>query len=174
MNKVTDRILTIFISFRTAVVLLVLYAVLLGIATWIEKTWGTSMARSLVYCSPFFFILQLLMVAVFFVYASKHQFLSGNRLGLLFTHLSFVVILAGAGITHYYGEEGLLHLREGEKNDRMLVREADGTTSTMQLPFSVRLNDFVLKRYPGSGSPSSYESLVTILETERSMMPIFI
>lgn len=167
MNKVTDRILTIFISFRTAVVLLVLYAVLLAIATWIEKTWGTSMARSLVYCSPFFFILQLLMVAVFFVYASKRQYLSGNRLGLLFTHLSFVVILAGAGITHYYGEEGLLHLREGEKNDMMLVREADGTTSTMQLPFSVRLNDFVLKRYPGSGSPSSYESLVTILENGK-------
>lgn len=121
-----------------------------------------------------FFHITVVDGCCFFVYASKHQYLSGNRLGLLFTHLSFVVILTGAGITHYYGEEGLLHLREGEKNDRMFVREVDGTTSTMQLPFSVRLNDFVLKRYPGSGSPSSYESLVTILETERSMMPIFI
>lgn len=167
MNKITDRILTIFGSFRMAVGLLVLYAVLLAVATWIEKTWGTSVARNLVYYSPLFFILQLLMVANFFIYAGKHQYLSGGRLGLLFTHLSFVVILAGAGVTHFYGEEGLLHLREGEKTDIMFVREADGATRTIRLPFSVRLNDFVLKRYPGSGSPSSYESLVTIVDNGK-------
>lgn len=167
MNKIINRILGIFVSFRTCVALLVLYAVLLAVATWIEKIWGSSVAKDLVYYSPFFFILQLLLVVNFFAFAYKHQYLSGSRLGILFTHLSFLVILVGAGITHFYGEEGLLHLREGKISNIMLVRETGGTTGTVQLPFSVRLNDFVLKRYPGSGSPSSYESLVTILENGK-------
>jgi cytochrome c-type biogenesis protein CcsB len=35
----------------------------------------------------------------------------------------------------------------------------------LQLPFSIKLNDFQLDRYPGSMSPSSYASEVTINET---------
>lgn len=35
------------------------------------------------------------------------------------------------------------------------------------LPFSLKLNDFVLERYPGSNSPSSYESLVTLTDKEK-------
>jgi len=37
------------------------------------------------------------------------------------------------------------------------------------LPFSLRLNDFVLTRYPGSNSPSSYESLVTLADKEEGL-----
>ena len=38
----------------------------------------------------------------------------------------------------------------------------------MKLPFSVKLNDFRLVRYPGSESPSSYESDLTIITPEWS------
>jgi len=37
------------------------------------------------------------------------------------------------------------------------------------LPFSLKLNDFVLTRYPGSNSPSSYESLVTLTDNEQGV-----
>ena len=36
------------------------------------------------------------------------------------------------------------------------------------LPFSVRCNDFVLDRYPGSGSPSSYMSKVSIIDNRNN------
>ena len=37
------------------------------------------------------------------------------------------------------------------------------------LPFSLRLKDFTLIRYPGSNSPSSYESLVTLTDKELGL-----
>ncbi len=37
----------------------------------------------------------------------------------------------------------------------------------IKLPFSIRLDDFVLERYPGSNSPSSYESEVVLIDDEN-------
>ncbi|HEY3390247.1 MAG TPA: cytochrome c biogenesis protein CcsA [Prolixibacteraceae bacterium] len=37
------------------------------------------------------------------------------------------------------------------------------------LPFSLKLNDFVLERYPGSNSPSSYESHITLTDKELGL-----
>ena len=37
------------------------------------------------------------------------------------------------------------------------------------LPFSLALEDFILERYPGSDSPSSFESLVRLEDQERSL-----
>ncbi|MBL0102291.1 MAG: cytochrome c biogenesis protein CcsA [Bacteroidetes bacterium] len=39
----------------------------------------------------------------------------------------------------------------------------------IELPFSIRLNDFILERYPGSESPSSYASEVTVLDSRNSI-----
>jgi cytochrome c-type biogenesis protein CcsB len=38
-----------------------------------------------------------------------------------------------------------------------------------QLPFSLRLNKFVLERYPGSMSPSSFASEVTLIDQEKGV-----
>ena len=37
------------------------------------------------------------------------------------------------------------------------------------LPFSLALEDFILERYPGSDSPSSFESLVRLEDQERGL-----
>src|SRR5690606_39085046 len=39
----------------------------------------------------------------------------------------------------------------------------------IEIPFSVKLNDFQLERYPGSESPSSYASEVTVIDGETEM-----
>ncbi|MDO9152684.1 MAG: cytochrome c biogenesis protein CcsA [Paludibacter sp.] len=38
---------------------------------------------------------------------------------------------------------------------------------TQKLPFSITLHDFVLERYPGSHSPSSYSSEITVVDPEN-------
>jgi len=38
----------------------------------------------------------------------------------------------------------------------------------VNLPFSLKLNDFILERYPGSDSPSGYRSEVTLIDKERN------
>lgn len=167
MPRFINYIYRVFSSFRTSVVLLLVYAILMAVATIIEKIYGTPVAREAVYYSPVFFFIQLLLIVNFLIYARNHQYLSGRRLGIILTHLAFIVIIAGAVTTHIVGEEGILHIREGETADSMTMLE-NGVTRVVPLPFSVRLDDFVLERYPGSGSPSSYESFVTVFSKSGS------
>ena len=141
----------------TTIVLLLIYAFGLAIATFIEKYHGTAAAKAMIYYSPVFFLLQFLLVANFVAIVIKHQLLKRRRWGLMVTHAAFIVILLGALISHLFGEEGILHLREGEASDRIMNRTSDQTLYHT-LPFSVELVKFTLTRYPGSASPSAYES----------------
>ena len=144
-------------SYVTTIVLLLVYAVGLAVAPFIEKYWGTATAKSVVYYSPLFFLLQFLMVVNFLAIVVKKHLLQHRRWGLLVVHFSFLIILLGALVSHIWGEEGILHLREGESSDCMAVRSAQQTTYHT-LPFTVELVKFTLTRYPGSASPSAYES----------------
>lgn len=158
MKVTLERILS---SFVTTVVLLLIYASGLAIATFIEKYHGTIAAKAMVYYSPLFFLLQFLLVVNFIAVFIKYQLLKRRKWGLMLTHFAFIVILFGALVSHLFGEEGILHLREGESSDRIAVRTSDNT-SFHALPFQVELLKFTLTRYPGSASPSSYESEVLI------------
>ena len=150
-----------FSSFVTTIVLLLIYAFGLAVATFIEKYHGTAAAKAMVYYSPLFFLLQFLLVVNFIAATLKHQYLKRGKWGLMLTHFAFIVILLGALTSFLFGEEGILHLREGETSDRIAVRTSDNTTFHT-LPFSVELKKFTLTRYPGSASPSSYESEVIV------------
>lgn len=146
----------------TALVLLLVYAVVLAAATFIEKYHGTETAKILVYHSPLFFLLQLLMVLNFIAIVIKRRYFQTRKWGLLLTHFAFIIILLGALTSFLCGEEGILHLREGETSNQIAVRTSGNHTSAHTLPFSVELKKFTLTRYPGSSSPSSYESEVVV------------
>lgn len=158
MKATLERILS---SFVTTIVLLLLYGFGLAIATFIEKYHGTPAAKAMVYYSPLFFLLQFLLVVNFIAVLIKYQYIKQRRWGLLIVHTSFIIILLGALTSFQFGEEGILHLREGEATDQIAVRSGDLTTFHT-LPFTVELEKFTLTRYPGSSSPSSYESEVLV------------
>ena len=154
MKATLERILS---SFVTTIVLLLLYGFGLAVATFIEKYHGTAAAKAMIYYSPLFFLLQFLLVVNFIVIAVKYQYCKLHRWGLMVVHTSFIIILFGALTSFQFGEEGILHIREGESTDQIAVRQGDLTTFHT-LPFTVELVKFTLTRYPGSSSPSSYES----------------
>lgn len=154
MKATLERIIS---SSVTTIVLLLIYALGMAVATFIEKYHGTVAAKAMVYYSPLFFFLQFLMVANFVAIVIKHQLLQRCKWGLMVTHVAFIIILLGALVSHLFGEEGILHLREGESSDRIAIRTSDQTIYHT-LPFSVELVNFTLTRYPGSASPSAYES----------------
>ena len=161
-----QKIKQLLSSYTATVILLLLYAVILALATFIEKQYGTVAAKIFVYYSPVFFLLQFLLVLNFVFALIKYRYLKHRRWALLTVHTAFVVILAGAFITHIFGKEGQVHIREGEKTDEMMVHTQRGM-SVEKLPFELELTDFRLNRYPGSASPSSYESDVKVhLENE--------
>ena len=158
----------LFSSYVTMIVLLSLYAISMAVATFIEKAHGAMLAKTLVYHSPVFFLLQFLLIVNFVMIGFHHQLLKRKRWGLLTVHFSFIVILLGALVTHNFGKEGILHLREGETSDKIIAHTNLGR-HVFGLPFQVELVKFKLTRYPGSMSPSSYESelLVHIDGTTR-------
>ena len=73
----------------------------------------------------------------------------------------------------YDGQEEIIKL-VGQRGSRGLTRELDFNdhvhikisygSKELSTPFSIRLNDFQLDRYPGSMSPSSYASEVTVID----------
>ncbi|MDR0430634.1 MAG: c-type cytochrome biogenesis protein CcsB [Tannerellaceae bacterium] len=156
--KLLERIAS---SYVTAIVLLIIYAFCLALATFIEKYHGTVAAKMIVYYSPLFFLLQFLLVVNFLAALVKHRLLKKKKWGFILIHFAFIIILFGALISHLFGEEGILHLREGESSNRLMVETSKGT-HYHTLPFHVELIKFTLSRYPGSSSPSSYESEVLV------------
>jgi len=148
-------------SYVTMAILLALYATGLATATFIEKAYGTLFAKTAIYYSPLFFLLQALLVANFAAVVIKHRLLKSGRWGLLMVHVSFMVILLGAFISHFFSQEGTLHLREGQIGNQVEIHTNRGH-AVHTLPFQIELVKFTLKRYPGSMSPSSYESEVLV------------
>ncbi len=144
-------------SYRTMLLLLTIYAVGLSAATFIEKAHGSTLAKVLIYYSPLFFLLQLLLIANFVGIIRRRRFIQKKHWSMLLVHISWAVILLGALISHLFGVEGTIHLREGEKKNHIHIRSNHGQRME-PLPFEIELERFTLTRYPGSASPSSYES----------------
>lgn len=168
----------IIASFVTTLWLLLAYALLLAAATFLEKYQGTATARELIYNNYGFYLLQLLL-AINFIAATIGQLKSrkNRKTGLLILHFAFIVILIGAWVTATFSTEGIIHLREGESTATMILVKP-GTQPDMkrpemvELPFRITLNDFKLMRYPGSQSPSAYESHVLIADSEGNRAEI--
>ncbi len=162
-----ERVIRFLRSSRSAVLLMGLYALLMAVATVVEKFYSTPVAKTLIYYSPLFLLLHVAMVANFVALTLHRRLWTVRRWPYVLVHGAFVIILIGATVTHFFSREGIVSLREGERTDRMLVRDG-GAMHEEMLPFEVELLDFELVRYPGSQSPSSFESTLKISHGDKT------
>ncbi len=173
-----EKIKQILSSYKTTLILLLLYALMMAVGTFIEESVSTTAAKIIIYYSPSFFAVQLLLVINFFLALMQKRFIQDKRWGMIVLHLSLMVILVGAMVTHIFGKEGTVHIREGEKTNTMVIHTTKDV-SVHELPFVLELKEFHLIRYPGSESPSSYESDLIIysddevIETKVFMNNVF-
>ena len=91
------------------------------------------------------------------------------------------------------GNSFTFHLTDGKESSTINLNERssekivtgsfslDGTTvevsygsEIISLPFTIRLNDFVLERYPGSSSPSGYKSDVVLIDKSGNVEKPFL
>jgi len=257
------KISNVLFSFKTTLTLLAILAIGAGYATFIENDFGTSTARVLVYNNIWYETILVLTTINLTGIIFKYKMWK-NTPRFIF-HSSFVIILIGAGITRYAGYEGIMQIKEGTTENRMISLEpylqvtikdgdktyfkeyqmefttllksvnefkhtisyadkelnvdyknyilakkgnakmgmltvdvtANGETQELKLPgrrsqkglkrelkfgdtsvfleygskvltlpFAIKLNDFQLDRYPGSMSPSSYASEVTVMKQD--------
>lgn len=152
-------------GFPTTFVLLLVTTVAIILATFIESATSTEHARKLVYNATWFEVVLALLTLNIAGSLFYHKSFSWRKIAVPLFHLSFVLLMVGAFFTRYTGVEGLVHIRENDKTNIVYLENNGGE---MELPFEIYLNDFELVRYPGSNSPSSYSSVVTVNDHENS------
>ncbi len=119
--KTAWQILT---SMKTMVILVLIFALSCAVATFIENDHGIETSWALVYGSTWFEILQILLGVNLVANIIKFKLYKRKKLPAFIFHIGFLVILIGSGLTRYMGHEGVLHIREGEAENRMLSADA--------------------------------------------------
>lgn len=112
-----------FFSFSLFFVLLCSYGAILAVATFLENDFGTSSIKALVYHTRWFDILHVIMGIQLIGMMVKYKMWKREKLPMFFFHGAFIVILLGSGITRYFGFEGMIHIREGKSESRVLSSE---------------------------------------------------
>ncbi|SEA26703.1 cytochrome c biogenesis protein CcsA [Psychroflexus halocasei] len=114
------KIANILFSTRLMAVLFIIYAVAMAVGTFVENSFATITAREWIYDAWWFEVIMVFFVINFLGNISRYKLWRKERLTTLVLHLSFILILVGAFITRYIGEEGIMPIREGEVTDVML------------------------------------------------------
>ena len=141
--------------------LLIITIITLISATILEKFYGTPWVASNVYGSWWFVLLWAAVTITALIYIIQRRLYKQPYTLLL--HLSFVVILLGALVTHYYGINGQIHLRMNEEPNNRFI---DSYNQEQLLPFYLTLENFDIIPYPGTNNPMDYVSHINILETK--------
>ena len=144
------------------------YVAVIGVlvtATVLEKIYGTPFVMEHIYGAWWFIALWGILCVGSVVTLIRGKVY--KRPATLLLHLSFILILIGALVTHLDGLQGSMHLRKGEVANMMMNRE---TELIEQLPFQLKLVDFDLQTYPGTQSPMDYCSLVVIDGTTDTLV----
>ncbi len=114
------KILNVLYSTRLTAILFILFATAMGVATFIENDYGTQTSKALVYNTWWFEGIMLFFVINFFGNIFRYRLYRKEKWSVLLFHISFLLILIGAGITRYIGFEGMMIIDEGETTNKFL------------------------------------------------------
>lgn len=90
-----------------------------------------------------------------------------SRFGAYITHLSILIIMAGAVIGNVWGYKAFVNIEEGTSIDQVRSRD---NTEPIDLGFTVRCDDFDVSYYPNSNRPKDYNSDLVILENGKEII----
>ncbi|MCF8337964.1 MAG: cytochrome c biogenesis protein CcsA, partial [Bacteroidales bacterium] len=134
-------------SIKLMGILILIFALAIGVATFIENDYSTATAQALVYDTLWFEILLLLLTLNLIGNFVINRLFKKSKFTIFLFHLAFIIILIGAAITRYLGFEGSMHIRENEKSnvvrtyDSYLKVNLDDGQSTKQISEEVTFAD---------------------------------
>ena len=117
------RLARYLLGMPAVITLMLLYALFSALATFVENDFGTESAWALIYTSWYFALIQLWLGVALVYCIFKYKLFRKEKLPSLIFHASFIFMLLGAVLTRYYGFEGSLHIREGNKENRVVSLE---------------------------------------------------
>jgi cytochrome c-type biogenesis protein CcsB len=141
-------------SMQLTVVLLLMFAISIALATFIENDYGAAASKVAVYNAVWFEVMLAFLAVNLIGSLIIHKVWQRKKYVSFFLHLSFIIILIGAAITRYHGYEGLMHIREGETSTVIL---SDNTYVSARFDFDgneTRVDQKVLLSGFGIKAPS--------------------
>lgn len=162
---------------KALLTLYVLLIVVMAAATVVEHYSNTLFVSEHIYGAWWFTLLWALLAAGGITYIVKRHVRKWN---ILLLHLSLLIILLGAQLTHLTSFSGTLHLRQGEAVDSYREMVSMTETKSQPLPFVVRLDSFDVVNHPGTTAASDYITRFsiadgkTIIHAQVSMNKIFV
>lgn len=118
-----NKLLSLLGSMKTMAVLMLVFAVSIGYATFIENDYGTMTAKADIYNARWFEILLGLLAVNLILNILNFKMARREKALVFLFHIAFLIILVGAAVTRYIGYEGMMHIREGEQNDAIVSAE---------------------------------------------------
>ncbi len=108
---------------RAAGLYILVFAAAIAIATFIENDFGTSSAQKVVFKTKWFELLLVLFSITLMVNIKRFRMVQQKKWALIIFHFSMVIIIIGAGVTRYFGYEGMMHIRENDQSNQFLSAE---------------------------------------------------
>ena len=142
-------------------ILYILVLVCMATATIVEKSQGTDYAHAHYYGAWWFILIWAVLAALGAFYIIKRKVKCASTLAL---HLSFIIILAGALLTHISAKRGMIHLRIGQPTDTYMAQDEEQGMKEEKLPFSLCLQKFEAKMHDGTNAVADYSSKFTVID----------
>ena len=112
-----DKFIAFLFSMRLMAILILLFFVAIGYATFIENDFGTQTAKALIYNTTWFEVIIVLLSINMIANINRYKLWRKEKWPVLLFHISFIMIVIGAGITRYVSFEGMMSIREGEQSN---------------------------------------------------------
>lgn len=109
-----DKIIRGIFSMKMMTVSMVIFAVAIARATFIESDFGTPASKIAIYNAVWFEILLLHLSVTLIVNIVKYKMYKKEKWATFAFHFSFLLIIVGAALTRYVGFEGQMRIEEGE------------------------------------------------------------
>ena len=132
-------------SFSTSIsgFFFILFALAIAVATFVENDFGTSSAQHVIFKTWWFELILTLFAISLVVNIFRFRMIQQKKWAILTFHAAIIVILVGAGVTRYFGSEGMMHIREGDTNNTFLSSESHLKFEAIQNGKKYQFNELV-------------------------------
>ena len=142
-------------------ILYILVLVCMATATIVEKSQGTDYVHAHYYGAWWFILIWAALAALGAFYIIKRKVKCASTLAL---HLSFLIILAGALLTHVSAKRGMIHLRINQPVNTYMASDEEQGMKEEKLPFSLCLQKFEAKMHDGTNAVADYSSKFIVMD----------
>lgn len=184
------KILNFLFSTKLTAVLFIVFAVAMATGTLLDRNMETSptpYTRQLIYNAWWFETIMVFFVINFIGNISRYRLLKKEKWSILILHLSWILIIVGAGITRYIGYEGMISIREGATEnqfrsqktyisgrilgDYKINGQLQQRNIMEEVDFSPRLNNDFERTYDYGDAEVSFKLKKFIKGAEKDIVP---